>query len=188
MWECQWKKLKSENKDIKLFLQKSNLTQRSVFGYKKDLSQQEILDKVKTGRFFGLVQCSLHTPDHLKEKFSDLPPIFKNTEISIDDIGPHMREYCLENNLLGQKRRALISSYFGEDILLASPLLQWYLEQGLEVTDIKQIIEYKPKCCFESFGDDVTTARRAGDLNTDSSILADSYKLLGNSGIFSLHI
>ena len=133
-------KLKAENKDIKLLLQKSNLTQRSVFGYKKDLSQHEILDKVKTGRFFGLVQCSLHTPDHLKEKFSDLPPIFKNTEISIDDIGPHMREYCQQNNLLGQKRRALISSYFGEDILLASPLLQWYLEQELEVTDIKQAI------------------------------------------------
>ena len=79
MWECEWKKLKAENNNIKLFLQKSNLTQTSVFGYKKYLSEDEILDKVKTGRFFGLVQCSLHTPDHLKDKFSDLPAIFKNT-------------------------------------------------------------------------------------------------------------
>ena len=182
MWECQWKAMKKENKALATFLKKRQLGQKSVFGFKKDLGVNDIIEKVKSGSLFGLVQCDIHVPDHMKKKFEDMPPIFKNVNISIDDIGEHMKNYCQENNLMKEPRRCLIGSYFGKEILLATPLLQWYLNEGLEVTDIQQILEYKPKACFESFGEDVTTARRQGDLNTDSSILADTYKLLGNSG------
>ena len=41
MWECEWKKMKKENKDISNFLKKRQLLQKSVFGYRKDITSDE---------------------------------------------------------------------------------------------------------------------------------------------------
>ncbi|KAK3737997.1 hypothetical protein QZH41_009635, partial [Actinostola sp. cb2023] len=46
-------------------------------------------------------------------------PIFKNTEISRDDIGEYMREFAEENDIMPKPRRSLIGSLKGEKILLA---------------------------------------------------------------------
>ena len=130
---------------------------------------------------FGLVQCDIFVPKELKYHFKELPPIFKNTYVSIDDIGSHMKAYCIERNLMSQPRRTLISSFYGKDILLTTPLLKWYIEHGLKIKKIHQIVEYRPQNCFKNFANTVTRARIMGDQNQDSSILADTMKLIGNS-------
>ena len=79
---------------------------------------------------------------------------------------------------MSQPRRSLIGSYFGEKILLATPLLKWYLEHGLEVTHVYQVIEYTPNTCFHPFREAVSDARRAGDIDPNKSIIADTMKLL----------
>jgi hypothetical protein len=35
---------------------------------------------------FGALEVDLEVPDHLKEKFAEMPPVFKNTHIFRDDI------------------------------------------------------------------------------------------------------
>ena len=45
-----------------------------------------------------------------------------------------------------------------------------------------QIVEYDPIPCFRRFGDAVSTARREGDIHSHKAIIADTMKLLGNSG------
>ena len=69
-----------------------------------------------------------------------------------------------------------------EKILLASPLLKWYLEHGLIVTEIFEIIEYGKLTCFKEFGEQITAARRMGNLDKTLEIIATLYKLVGNSG------
>lgn len=54
----------------------------------------------------------------------ELPPIFKNTDITRDDIGDYMKKYAEDNDLLTTPRRNLISSYHGSRMLLITPLLQ----------------------------------------------------------------
>ena len=76
----------------------------------------------------------------------------------------------------------LVGSYRGDKILLATPLLRWHLDYGLEVTHVYQVIEYGPIPCFRLFGDAVSTARREGDVHLHKAINADTVKLLGNSG------
>ena len=68
-----------------------------------------------------------------------------------------------------------------KNILLTTPFLQWYLCHGLHVTNIQQTVEYRPKRCFQAFGDTVCMARRQGDQDPSKAILADTFKLLGNS-------
>ena len=47
---------------------------------------------------------------------------------------------------------------------------------------VYQIIEYEHNPCFRRFGESVSTARPAGDEDPDKAIIADTMKLLGNSG------
>ena len=80
-------------------------------------------------------------------------PIFKNTDISREDIGEFMQTFAEEQNIMmSHPRRNLIGSYFGERILLATPLIKWYLVHGLEVTHNYQVIENTPVPCFKPFG------------------------------------
>ena len=113
--------------------------------------------------------------------FSEMTPIFKNINISIDDIGLFMTNFVEECNIMTTPRRSLIGSMFGKKVLLATPLLKWNLTHGLEVTKIYQVIEYTPKACFKDFGDAVSNARRTGDTDPSKAIIADTMKLIGNS-------
>ena len=178
-WECEWGTEKTTNKDLQRFIA---TRLRRPLDKVKTMTLQSILSAVKNETLFGCVECDIHVPNNLRERFSEMCPIFKNTNISRDDIGDFMRTYAEENDVMKQPRRSLIGSMFGEKILLATPLLKWYLEHGLEVTRVYQVIEYTPNPCFKPFGDAVSDARRAGDADPSKVIIADTSKLTGNSG------
>ena len=57
----------------------------------KTMTLQTILDSIKNYKSFGCVECDIHVPEHLRDKFSEMCPIFKNTDISRDDIGEFMK-------------------------------------------------------------------------------------------------
>ena len=81
-------------------------------------------------------------------------------------------------------RCSLIGSLKGDKILLASPLLKWYLEHGLEVTKVYQVVEFTSEPCFKPFGDAVSNTRRAGDADPSKAIIADTMKLVSFCFIF----
>ena len=55
---------------------------------------EDILDSVKNDEIIGFVLCSLHIPDHQIDRFSDFPPICKNTEITLADIGEECKNFA----------------------------------------------------------------------------------------------
>ena len=173
MWECDWKEKRKEP-DVKSFLAPARRQ-------KWKMTQQQIITAVVDGTLFGMVECDVRVPSELRAHFAEMQPIFKNATVTLDDIGPYMRQYAEENDIMSTPRRMLIGSYRGEKILLATPLLRWYLAHGLVVDRVYQIVEYSPKPCFQHFGESVITARRNGDVDPDKSIIADTMKLLGNS-------
>ena len=146
------------------------------------MTQQQILAAVVDGTLFGMVECDVRVPEELQDYFSEMQPVFKNASVNRDDIGPFMRQYAEEHDILSKPRVMLVGSFPGVKILLATPLLRWYLAHGLVVDRVYQIIEYEPNPCFRRFGESVSTARRAGDEDPDKAIIADTMKLLGNSG------
>ena len=101
--------------------------------------------------------------------------------IGRNDIGQHMREFAEKEGLLKTPRKSLIGSMFGSRILLATPLLQWYMANDLIVDHVYEVIEYRKNDCFRAFGEHVSDARRAGDSDSSNAIIADTMKLLGNS-------
>jgi hypothetical protein len=121
-------------------------------------------------KLFGALEVDLHVPDNLKFKFAEMPPIFKNVEVSRDDIGDHIRQYAVDHDIMSQPRKNLVGSMFGEKIMVISPLLKWYVEHGLKVTQIHQVVEYTPATCFQKFGEQVSEARRARDADPNKKL------------------
>ncbi len=108
-----------------------------------------------------------------------MPPIFKNTTITHNDIGDFMRSYLESQGRTFKDTRYLIGSMWGKNILIITPLLKWYLDHGLLVTKIHQVVEFSPKRCFQGFVDQISDDRRAGDQNPDLQVIAETSKLTG---------
>ena len=105
MWECEWR------------LYKAGHTTHNSYTYKTEntfrMSERQILDHVRNGNIFGTIEVDIMVPDGLKERFQEMPPVFKNTTISGDDIGDYMRDYLAHNNRTFKDTRYLIGSMFG---------------------------------------------------------------------------
>ena len=164
MWECDWKRERDPPPRQKW-----------------KMTQQQIITAVVDGTLFGMVECDVRVPEHLQDHFAEMQPIFKNTTVTRDYIGPFMRQYAEEHDIMSTPRRMLVGSFHGIKLLLATPLLRWYLAHGLVVDRVYQIVDYEPNPCFQRFGESVYAARRAGDADPEKAIIADTMKLLGNS-------
>jgi len=144
-----------------------------------------IIDDIKDDKIFGFLECDIRTPEHLKDYFSEMTPIFKNVEIDCNDentIGSHMYEYN-QSRESGRAKpaRKLIGSYFGEKILIYTPLLKWYLEHGMEITNTYSFIKASSHRAFKPFMEEVSNARRQGDADKSKAMIAEMMKLVGNS-------
>ena len=87
MWKSEWWKHFKTDSSIKNHV-------KTNFPYKRPLSTDSLLEKIKNRSLFGYVQCDLIIPDELKLTFSNFPPIFKNIDVSRNDIGEYMKNYA----------------------------------------------------------------------------------------------
>lgn len=56
-------------------------------------------------------------------------PIFKNTDILVDDIGEPMHNFELEGTIMTKIRKRLIGRMFREKMLLATSLVKWIIDK-----------------------------------------------------------
>ena len=138
------------------------------------------MEQIRSGKLFGYVQCDIEVPEELKKKFANFPRIFKSTNVGRPDIGLLMKDYAEKEGLLSQPRKMLISSYFLENGTLIAPLLLFYLELGLVCKKIYRFVECIPVKCFNNFVQSAVNARREGDENPNSSVVAETMKLFAN--------
>ena len=92
-----------------------------------------------------------------------------------------MKEYAEKEGIMSQPRRMLRSSFHLKNGTIITPLLLYYLNLGLECTKIHRFVQYTPKKCFSSFVQSAVNARRPGDENPNSSVVAETMKFLANS-------
>ena len=63
----------------------------------------------------------------------------------------------------GKGTKKLLGVIKAKKILLYTPLIEWYLQQGLRLTAVHQLIECKPGMPFSWFPKKVTNARHEAD-------------------------
>ena len=176
-WECEYNKERKDDRNMDLFIRK-NFEPCFIKG---PITRDELLDAVMEQKFFGLVECSIEVLPEQREDMEEMTPVFKNIEVGREHLSDYMKGVAEAQGHLPRPRRCLIGSYFGEKILLTTPLLKWYLENGLGVSEIFQAIQFKPKSCFKELGNEVTFHRSNADANPNLAMKGELFKLLGNS-------
>ena len=106
------------------------------------------------GQLFGMAEVHIRVPEewpsHFRHRsmsphqyFQEMSPIFCTSEVLYDVIGSHMQEHFETSIFL----KTCDGYWWGggsmsaRQILLVTPLLQWYLKHGLQVTKIYKTIE-----------------------------------------------
>ena len=174
MWECEWWNLYKPRTCVREHLRES-------FAYKRPLREGSLLEQKRSGELFGFVQCDIEVPEELNKNFANFPPIFKITNVGQHDIRSLIQDYAEKEGLLCQPRKMLISSLFLENGTPITPLLLFYLELGLVCKKIYRFVEYTPNKGFNNFVQSAVNVRREGDENPNSSVIAETMKLLANS-------
>ena len=189
MTECRFMEMVEQSNELKEFIKERRTAFFKI--HSNEISETDILRGVKEGLLFGMVEVDITTPDEWstdfqsemnpQEYFSEMSPIFCNVEVPFESIGKHMQDYAKKSGMSTNPRKLLVGGMKASKLLLATPLLKWYLEHGMKVTKVHQVIEYNSMKCFQKFTEKVTTSRRQGDSHKDLSIIGDLFKLLGNS-------
>ena len=135
-----------------------------------------------TKEWFGFAEVDIEVPEELWPEFEEFPPLFVNRGVPDSAVPNHMHDYLKQS---GRKRfpeqPKLLGVLSAKKILLYAPLLEWYLNRGLKLTAVYRTIDYEPREIFSWFVNEVADNRRKGDADKDKVLLAEVFKLLGNS-------
>ena len=195
IWECQFREYCQQHPEIYNFI---NSMRPGFFQtHKGKITSDAILEGVDSGVLFGMVEVDIEVPQQWPpyfqhptmtpyQYFQEMSPLFCSTEIPFEAIGQHMQTHIRQYNLSAKPRRLLVGGMKAQQILLATPLLQWYLNHGMIVTKVYQVVEFQKQRCLRDFVKEVSDARRQGDVDPDTAIIADTNKVIGNSGYCSL--
>ena len=92
-----------------------------------------------------------------------------------------MREYAKKENIMTQPKRMLISSFILTIGTIITPLLLFFLKLGLVCKKLHRFVQDTPRKSFNNSVQSAVDARRQGDENPNSRVVAETMKLLTNS-------
>ena len=145
IWECEWKSQIKQHYTIQ--------TEVGRILYSTD-TENELLRGILNGTLFGFATVSVKCPQWLYDQYQRdgflFPPIFKKLSVTEDMLSPFMREkYEQEDSKCDEP--TLVQVYNGTDLLLYTPLIQFYAQKGFIIYDVKQFTQYVPGKVFAPF-------------------------------------
>ena len=156
--------------------------ERVVHYDEPEQAAKDFARKVRKGMWFGFAEVDIEVPRELWEQFEDFPPLFINQAVPNDCVPQHMHDYLQESDRIRfPDQKKLLGVLSAKKMLIYEPLLQWYLFSGLKITAVYRTIDYVPEKIFDWFVNEVADNRRKGDADKEKALLAEVFKLLGNS-------
>ena len=118
-----------------LVVNKKPFDQKRIAKFSKD---------VLKGKVYGFAQVDIEVPGELYGMFSEMSPLFVVQEIPHRDIPKEMKihkEKTGRKTVKGTKK--LLGVMKAKKILLYTPLIELYLQHGLRLTAVHQLMEYE---------------------------------------------
>ena len=140
-----------------------------------------LVERLKDGEWFGFAEVDIEIPKPLWAKFEEMCPFFHNKTVPAEAVPQHMKEYLAQTGRTRGDGKKLVGALSAKWVLLYAPLLRWYVDHGAVVTRVYRTIDYNRGKPFTWFVEQVTEARRTGDEDKSKALLAEVFKLLGNS-------
>ena len=169
---CEWQKEKRKNPSYKNFT--------SIFFNKRGITEKDILEKVKSGDFFGLVRLDLRSPPSVIKHFMKLgfPCIFKHLDIENSMLHPEYQE-MMKDRKQTDSHRVLTQTFNADQILITSDTAIFYHRMGLELKNLTRAIEFEKDFPFAKFVNEITQERKKAT-ETGNKALQDIFKLVLN--------
>ena len=148
---CEWARKKNE-----ISLSPS----LSQFLGKKKIKECEIMNAVKDGSFFGLLKVCINTPTDVIEKYKrmNFPFIFRRATIDEDMLSEAMKKNAREQNKVFPQS-CLTLAWNVTDMVIASPLLRFYMELGMKAHSLSWAIQYIEGSPFSKFVEEMVEIR-----------------------------
>ena len=147
-----------------------------------EIAARFLPNRLANGHWLGFAEVDIEVSRELWERFEEFPPLFINQAVPDTSVPQHMQDYLRDSgrtrNPTGKKLLGVMSA---KKMLIYAPLLRWYLDNGLKITAVYHTMDYKPQKIFNWFVKEVADNRRADDADKDKAVLADVFKLMGNS-------
>lgn len=145
-WECDW------DRELAAIKEKPVTSMGRILHNKE--TEESLLNSIRKGEIFGYAIVDVKTPRHMIEnRFKNFlfPPVFKRGAITKDMLSPYTLEQVEEDPSYKLPDQTVIQGYNAEQILLMTPLIQLYMEQGLEVSNPTRFIQYYPGKALKPF-------------------------------------
>ena len=141
----------------------------------------KLISRLKEGSWFGFAEVDIEIPQKLWMKFEEMPPFFFTKRIPDEAVPQQMKDYMARTGRKRGEGKKLVGALSAQKLLLYAPLLQWYVGHRAKITAVYRTIDYQATKALKWFVDEVTEARRTGDVDKSKALLANIFKLLGNS-------
>ncbi len=176
IWECQFDEQLKNFQDLSLRTSIPDILKRNQ-------SERDIIDGIRSGRLYGFIICDIQTPQNVIEELKDFPPVIKRMTITEAHLTDYMADRIkMEKPTAGNfQRKTLVQCFHATDHLLLTTLAQYYLQKGLVISNITRFIQYVPKKCLSPFVTHVTDMRIAAE-RENLRTKGDTAKNYGNSG------
>ena len=145
LYECEYNRELKEDQYFNAFVE----SEYPAFFKKyrrRHVRQEDVLQSVKDGTLFGAILVNIHVPDSLYHRFSELCPLFVNSDVPWEALGKCMQDLWNETHEMQygeikpyEAKRLLVGGMRAEHVLLSSPLLAYYLELGLVVSKVHKV-------------------------------------------------
>ena len=140
-----------------------------------------LIRQLKAGEWFGFAEVRIEIPERLRPMFEEMYPFFYNKRVPAEAVPKHMEDYLARTGRQRGDGRKLVGALSAQRMLVYAPLLRWYVNHGAVVTRVSRTIDYEPGKIFTWFVEQVTEARRTGDVDRSKVLLTEVFKLLGKS-------
>ena len=122
---------------------------------------------------------------HLKNGFL-FPPVITKKVIDKTMLSPFMKQLMTRKGKIDKKVDASpIQTYHDKNKFVMTPILQFYMEMGIQISNITEVIQYVPGKGLLPFANRVVQLRsEATDEGDDAKQL--TAKLFGNAGEYTI--
>ena len=170
--ECEWRRELSA-------METKPITQMARILEQDD--EQSLLEAIRTGEIYGFAVCDVKCPDPVLAKYKDFlfPPVIKHEIITDDHVTGYMKRRVMEDERK-LDFKTVVQVYNGEQLFLMTDIIKFYMEIGLEISNVTQFIQYIPSKILKPFVEEVVGMRidatREGDDTKQTTA-----KIFGNS-------
>ena len=118
----------------------------------KVISEDEIFSQIHAGNFYGIIRCDVHTPPSVISEYEHLnfPFIFRKMHVTEEMLSESMKNLAKKvKKEFPAETRTL--TWNAQDIVLTTPTVQFYMQLGMKISNLRWAVQYKRSEPFKKF-------------------------------------